>query len=182
MSLRSFMRLHGTLVGLGPPDLEREIGAALDLTGLARLQDQAYLGTCSGTDQMMVQRYLSARSRRDAARALGVSGFIVLVQFALFLLIGVALAAFFTLNGERATLLSSGGDRLFATFIVLAKAALIGTEAERVFGDPGGEVGHQRDADHDPPAGHRGTGVRRRRSNDSRETYPAARAAATTSS
>jgi SSS family transporter len=71
-----------------------------------------------GTDQLMVQRYLSARSQRDAARALGVSGFIVLAQFALFLLIGVALAAFFTLTGDRGTLAASGGDRLFATFIV----------------------------------------------------------------
>jgi len=35
MNLRSFLRLHGTLVGLEPPDLEREIGAALELTGLA---------------------------------------------------------------------------------------------------------------------------------------------------
>jgi ABC-2 type transport system ATP-binding protein len=34
MSLRSFLRLHGTLVGLEPPELEREIGAALELTGL----------------------------------------------------------------------------------------------------------------------------------------------------
>jgi len=35
MSLRSFLRLHGTLAGLEPSDLDREIGAALELTGLA---------------------------------------------------------------------------------------------------------------------------------------------------
>jgi ABC-2 type transport system ATP-binding protein len=35
MTLRSFLHLHGTLAGLEPPDLEREIGAALELTGLA---------------------------------------------------------------------------------------------------------------------------------------------------
>ena len=52
-----------------------------------------------GTDQLMVQRYLSARNQKDAARALGVSGFIVFAQFAVFLMIGAALAGFFTLRG-----------------------------------------------------------------------------------
>jgi SSS family transporter len=48
-----------------------------------------------GADQSMVQRYLSARSRGQAAGALVVSGFVVLAQFALFLFIGVALSVFF---------------------------------------------------------------------------------------
>lgn len=68
-----------------------------------------------GTDQLMVQRYLSARNRQDASRALAVSGFIVFAQFAVFLLIGVALAGFYTL-GDAAG--GASGDRLFATFIV----------------------------------------------------------------
>jgi len=34
MRLRSFLRLHGTLVGLEPPELDREIDAVLELTGL----------------------------------------------------------------------------------------------------------------------------------------------------
>ena len=42
-----------------------------------------------GADQMMVQRYLAARSQRQAAVALLASGFVVLAQFALFLFIGV---------------------------------------------------------------------------------------------
>ena len=42
------------------------------------------LGT-HGTDQMMVQRYLCARSERQAGRALLCSGFVVVLQFALFL-------------------------------------------------------------------------------------------------
>ena len=89
------------------------------MTFWAGLAGGAFLTAAThGTDQLMVQRYLSARSHRDAARALGVSGFIVLLQFALFLLIGVALAGFFTLNDARDTLAVSGGDRLFATFIV----------------------------------------------------------------
>jgi Na+/proline symporter len=48
-----------------------------------------------GTDHMMVQRYLSARSQQDAGRAIVASGFVVLAQFALFLFIGVELAAFY---------------------------------------------------------------------------------------
>ena len=71
-----------------------------------------------GTDQLMVQRYLSARSERDAARALAVSGFIVFAQFAVFLLMGVALAAFFTVAKGDIQAAQQAGDRLFATFIV----------------------------------------------------------------
>jgi solute:Na+ symporter, SSS family len=48
-----------------------------------------------GADQMMVQRYLSARSQRQAAAALVASGFAILVQFAFFLLIGVSLWVFY---------------------------------------------------------------------------------------
>ncbi len=44
-----------------------------------------------GTDQFLVQRLLSARSQQDAAKGLVLSGFIVFVQFILFLLIGVML-------------------------------------------------------------------------------------------
>jgi SSS family solute:Na+ symporter len=44
-----------------------------------------------GADQMMVQRYLTARSERSAGRALIASGFVILAQFALFLGIGVGL-------------------------------------------------------------------------------------------
>lgn len=44
-----------------------------------------------GADQMMVQRYLSARSQKQAASALVTSGFVVFAQFALFLAIGAAL-------------------------------------------------------------------------------------------
>ena len=72
------------------------------------------LGT-HGTDQMMVQRYLCARSQADAGRALIASGFLVFLQFALFLLLGVALACFYDLNAPDREF---AGDRVFATFIV----------------------------------------------------------------
>lgn len=48
-----------------------------------------------GVDQLMVQRYLCAKSQRDAALALGTSGFVVLVQFAFFLVVGLGLFAFY---------------------------------------------------------------------------------------
>lgn len=68
-----------------------------------------------GVDQMMVQRYLCARSQRSAAVALGLSGPLVFAQFALFLFVGVALAAFYQLDGHVAPLEKDG---VLATFIV----------------------------------------------------------------
>jgi Na+/proline symporter len=65
-----------------------------------------------GADHLMVQRYLAARSQRGAARAIRWSGWIVLVQFAFFLLIGVGLAAFY--QGR----VFGRDDEVFATFIV----------------------------------------------------------------
>jgi Na+/proline symporter len=47
-----------------------------------------------GTDQYLVQRLLSARSQGEAQRGLVLSGFIVLAQFTLFLLIGAMLYAY----------------------------------------------------------------------------------------
>lgn len=48
-----------------------------------------------GADHLIVQRLLASPSLRDARRALVGSGIIVLVQFALFLLIGVGLFAYY---------------------------------------------------------------------------------------
>lgn len=69
-----------------------------------------------GVDQMMVQRYLCARKLRDAQRALWVGGFVVLAQFALFLLIGVALYAFYQVFPPEAAF--ERPDRVFARFIL----------------------------------------------------------------
>jgi SSS family transporter len=65
-----------------------------------------------GVDQLMVQRYLCARSQRAAATALGLSGVVVFAQFAFFLLIGVALFCFY---GTRPFATS---DEVFTRFIV----------------------------------------------------------------
>ncbi len=65
-----------------------------------------------GADQLMVQRYLAARSQQDAGRALWMSGWVVLAQFTLFLLLGVGLACFY----QDRTFKS--GDEVFAEFIL----------------------------------------------------------------
>lgn len=67
-----------------------------------------------GVDQLMVQRYLCARSRRDAALALGVSGPMVLLQFAFFLVVGLGLHAFY----QHAATSPPLAKEAFARFIV----------------------------------------------------------------
>jgi SSS family solute:Na+ symporter len=69
-----------------------------------------------GTDQTMVQRLLAARSERESKIALISSGFIVFVQFGLFLVIGVMLFVF----GQHYYLPIPEGDtdRIFPAFIV----------------------------------------------------------------
>ena len=69
-----------------------------------------------GTDQTMVQRLLAARNERDSKKALLVSGVIILVQFTLFLVIGVMLFVYMRNGG----LVVPGGDadRIYPAFIV----------------------------------------------------------------
>jgi SSS family solute:Na+ symporter len=69
-----------------------------------------------GVDQLMVQRYLSARSLSDARRALWVSGLVIVAQFALFLLIGVGLWSFYQLHPPAVPF--DRPDRVFARFIL----------------------------------------------------------------
>lgn len=68
-----------------------------------------------GTDHMMVQRYLSARSQSDAGRAVALSGIVVFLQFALFLVIGVGLACYYSQFPEKTF---AKADAVFADFIV----------------------------------------------------------------
>jgi solute:Na+ symporter, SSS family len=69
-----------------------------------------------GTDQTIVQRLLAARNQRDARRALLASGVIVLIQFTVFLLVGVLLYVF----AQHWPLLGSGErvDRVLPMFLV----------------------------------------------------------------
>ena len=72
------------------------------------------LGT-HGTDQMMVQRYLSARSQRDAARAILLSAVVVLIQFSLFLFIGVQFACFYS---QQPGVVFDKTDEVYAHFLI----------------------------------------------------------------
>jgi len=65
-----------------------------------------------GADQLIVQRLLAASSLRDARRALIGSGFVVLLQFALFLVIGTGLYSVY--NGR----VFGRPDDVFPTFIL----------------------------------------------------------------
>ncbi|MGB7844994.1 MAG: sodium:solute symporter [Candidatus Acidiferrum sp.] len=69
-----------------------------------------------GTDQTIVQRLLAARNQRDSSRALLASGFIVLFQFTVFLLVGVLLFVF----SQHTPLLAAGErtDRILPLFLV----------------------------------------------------------------
>jgi SSS family solute:Na+ symporter len=69
-----------------------------------------------GTDQTIVQRLLAARNEKDSRRALLASGVIVLIQFTIFLLIGVLLFVF----AQQVPLLASGErtDRILPLFLV----------------------------------------------------------------
>ncbi len=71
-----------------------------------------------GTDQTMVQRLLAARNERDSKKALLVSGVIIFVQFALFLVVGVMLFVYMR-NGSLAVP-EGDPDRIYPAFIVHA--------------------------------------------------------------
>ena len=75
----------------------------------------AFLSMAShGADQLIVQRLLASQNLRDARRALVWSGFAVLTQFALFLLIGVGLFAYY--QGRAFAV----PDQIFPLFIIEA--------------------------------------------------------------
>ncbi len=84
-------------------------------TVLAGLLGGAFLSMAShGADQLIVQRLLSARSLRDAQKAVIGSGVAIIAQMALFLLIGIGLWAHF---GGRAF---ASPDDVFPTYILEA--------------------------------------------------------------
>jgi solute:Na+ symporter, SSS family len=67
-----------------------------------------------GTDQLMVQRLLSARDERQSRTALFASWVVILVQFTLFLLIGVLLFVYY---GDAHLAAPAQTDRLYPQFI-----------------------------------------------------------------
>lgn len=82
-------------------------------TIFAGLLGGAFLSMAShGADQLIVQRLLTARSLRDAQKAIIGSGFVVFAQFTLFLYVGVGL---FVLYGGKTF---AAPDSIFPTFIL----------------------------------------------------------------
>lgn len=69
-----------------------------------------------GTDQLLVQRLLTCRNMRDSQKAIVLSGFVVLFQFLLFLVIGIMLFAYYRFYPLETQLAST--DEIFPAFIV----------------------------------------------------------------
>ena len=89
-----------------------------DMTFWSALLGGAFITMAShGADQSMVQRYLCARSLKEARRSLVLSSFVVLFQFTLFLAIGVGLFAAYQ-TGAFAVVAPGTVDQVFGQFIV----------------------------------------------------------------
>jgi solute:Na+ symporter, SSS family len=75
----------------------------------------AFLTTAShGTDQLIVQRLLAARDRWQSVKALLSSAVVIFFQFALFLIVGVMLFAYYRQPSSH----FGKPDRIYPTFIV----------------------------------------------------------------
>lgn len=70
-----------------------------------------------GTDQLIVQRLLTTRDLRSSQKALVISGFVIFLQFALFMFIGLLLYVFYS-GQTPAQLGLATTDEIFAKFIV----------------------------------------------------------------
>ena len=70
-----------------------------------------------GTDQLLVQRLLGCRSRRESQRALLLDASLIVLQFVFFLLLGLALFAFYGGSTYQSMGLQSS-DEIFPKFIV----------------------------------------------------------------
>ena len=73
-----------------------------------------FITASHGTDQLIVQRLLAARGQKQSAVALLSSGVAILFQFALFLIVGVMLWAFYRVPSAN----FGKPDRIYPTFIV----------------------------------------------------------------
>ncbi|HUI53799.1 MAG TPA: sodium:solute symporter [Bryobacteraceae bacterium] len=81
----------------------------------AGLAGGCFLTTAShGTDQLMVQRLLSARNERQSRAALLASWAVIFFQFTLFLLIGILLWVYY---GDRRLAPPAQNDRIYPAFI-----------------------------------------------------------------
>jgi solute:Na+ symporter, SSS family len=74
----------------------------------------AFTTASHGTDQLFVQRLLAARGQKQSALALISSGVAILFQFALFLMVGIMLWAYYRVPSAA----FGKPDRIYPTFIV----------------------------------------------------------------
>jgi solute:Na+ symporter, SSS family len=74
----------------------------------------AFITASHGTDQLIVQRLLAARGQKQSALALLSSGVAIFFQFALFLIVGIMLWAFYRVPSAH----FGKPDRIYPTFIV----------------------------------------------------------------
>jgi solute:Na+ symporter, SSS family len=74
----------------------------------------AFITASHGTDQLIVQRLLAARGQKQSTIALLSSGVAIMFQFALFLIVGVMLWAFYRVPSAT----FGKPDRIYPTFIV----------------------------------------------------------------
>lgn len=89
---------------------------SLPFTFWAGLVGGTFLTMAShGTDQLLVQRLLTCRNRRDSQKAIVFSGVVVFAQFALFLAIGLMLHAYYAIHPVPAM---ASTDEIFPAFIV----------------------------------------------------------------
>jgi SSS family transporter len=88
---------------------------AIPYTFWAGLIGGTFFTTAShGTDQLIVQRLLAAKGQKQSATALISSGLAILLQFALFLTVGVMLWAYYRIPSSN----FGRADRIYPTFIV----------------------------------------------------------------
>jgi SSS family transporter len=73
-----------------------------------------FITASHGTDQLIVQRLLAARTQKQSVTALLSSGVAILFQFALFLIVGVMLWAYYRVPSAT----FGTPDRIYPTFIV----------------------------------------------------------------
>jgi SSS family solute:Na+ symporter len=108
--------IHAAAVGAGKLQVfDFRWNFWIPYTFWAGLIGGAFLTTAShGTDQLIVQRLLAARGEKQSVLALLSSGVWVFFQFALFLIVGVMLWAYYRVPSAN----FGRADRIYPTFIV----------------------------------------------------------------
>ena len=108
--------IHAAAAGAGKLQLfDFRASVWIPYTFWAGMIGGTFLTTAShGTDQLIVQRLLAARGQKQSVTALLSSGVAVLFQFALFLVVGIMLWAYYRVPSK----MFGTPDRIYPTFIV----------------------------------------------------------------